>query len=89
MNGSTLVRGGMPPAISCNQWHEGRGGVKDGKDGDGDVISWMCGVSLRERQSGTELRRYLGVEAIGEVMRRCRLVWHGKKGQCRLCECMC
>ena len=31
------------------------------------MIRWMCGVSLRERQPGTELRRCLGVEAIGDV----------------------
>ena len=30
-----------------------------------------------ERQSSTELRRHLGVEAIGDVMRGSRLRWHG------------
>ena len=40
------------------------------------MIRWMCGVSLKERQPSTELRRSLGVEAIGDVMRRCRLMWH-------------
>ena len=34
-------------------------------------------VSLEERQPGTELRRCLGVEAIGDVMRRGTLRWHG------------
>ena len=28
----------------------------------------MCGVSLKERHHSTELRRCLGVEAIGDVM---------------------
>ena len=47
------------------------------------MIRWMCGLSLRERQPSTELRRRLGVEAIGgcddkrqtEMARTC-----GKKG---------
>ena len=29
------------------------------------MIRWMCGVSLKERQPSTELRRRLGVEEIG------------------------
>ena len=38
----------------------------------------LCGVFPRERQPSTELRRRLGVETItGDVMRRCRLRWHG------------
>ena len=41
------------------------------------MIRWMCGVSLTERQPSTELRRHLGVEAIGDVMRGSRLRWHG------------
>ena len=41
------------------------------------MIRWMCGVSLKERQPSTELRRKLDIEAIGDVMRRCRLRWHG------------
>ena len=36
------------------------------------MIRWMCGVSLKERQPSTEL----GVEAVGDVMRRGRLRWH-------------
>ena len=36
---------------------------------------WMCGVSLRERQSSSELRETMGVEA--NLMIRCRLRWHG------------
>ena len=37
------------------------------------MVRWMCGVSMRERQPSTELRRRLDVEATGDVMRRCRL----------------
>ena len=37
----------------------------------------MCGVSPKERQPSTELRRRLGLEAIGDVMGRGRLRWHG------------
>ena len=40
------------------------------------MIRWLCGVSLKERQSSTELRRRLGVEEIGDVMRRGRLRQH-------------
>ena len=43
---------------------------------------WMTGWWLqcfppKERQPGTELCRRLGVEATGDVMKRCRLMWHG------------
>ena len=45
------------------------------------MIRWMCGVSLtenpKERQSSTELRRSLSLEAIGDMLRRCRLGLHG------------
>ena len=42
------------------------------------MIRWMCGgVSPKERQPSAELGRHLGVEATGDVMRRCRLMWHG------------
>ena len=37
----------------------------------------MGGVTLKERQPSTELRRLLGVEAIGDVMKGSRLRWHG------------
>ena len=38
---------------------------------------WMCGVSLKERQHSTELRRRLGLDAIGDVTKRGRLWSHG------------
>ena len=52
-------------------WH-----VKDGKDrDDDDQVDARC---FPERKTvGTEMRRCLGAEAIGDVMRRCRLRWHG------------
>ena len=51
------------------------------------MIMWMCGVSLIERQPSTELRRHLGVEAIGDEKMQTEVAWTcGKKGRCRLCE---
>ena len=37
------------------------------------MTRWMCGVSLRERPSGRELIIQMGVEAIRDVVRWCRL----------------
>ena len=61
---------------------------KNGKDRDeDDQVDVWC--SLGERQPSTELRRRLGVEAIGDVMRRDRLrTTCRKKGRCRLYEGM-
>ena len=47
------------------------------------MIRWMCGVSLRERHSSTELERGIVVEATVDVMIRCRLRWHGPV-ECKL-----
>ena len=41
------------------------------------MIRWLCGVSVKESQPSTELRRRLCVEAIVDVTRRRRLGWHG------------
>ena len=41
------------------------------------MVRWMCGVSLRERKTNVELRERLGIEKIGNVMRRSRLRWMG------------
>ena len=41
------------------------------------MIRWMCGVSMKEWQPITEPRGRLRVQAIGNVMRRCRLRCHG------------
>ena len=51
----------------------------------------MLYVYLKERQPRTELRRRLGVEAIGDVTRRGGLRWHGhveRQKRCRLCKGM-
>ena len=37
----------------------------------------MCGVSLRERKTNTELRKSLGIKDIDKVMRWSRLRWMG------------
>ena len=37
------------------------------------MARWMCGVSLKERNSKAELRNRLGIEEIGDVLRRSRL----------------
>ena len=52
------------------------GCVHDGKDGRTEMrmIRWMCGDSFRGDRT---VKTQLGVEAIGDVMRRCRLMWHG------------
>ena len=41
------------------------------------MVRWMCGVSLRERKSSSELNRRLGVEGVADVVRRGRLRWFG------------
>ena len=41
------------------------------------MIRWMCGVSLKERKPSTGLRRRPCGVAIGDVVRRDRLRWHG------------
>ena len=41
------------------------------------MVRWMCGVSLRERKTNVELRERLGIEKIGNVMKRSRLRWMG------------
>ena len=42
------------------------------------MLSWMCGVSLKDKVPTVELRRRLGVEGVVEVMRcgRLRLFGH-------------
>jgi hypothetical protein len=42
------------------------------------IISWMCGVSLRDRVPSEELRPWVGVESIRDVCRRNRLRWFGR-----------
>ena len=41
------------------------------------MIRWMCGVSLSENRPSAELKQWLGVTSICEVVRRNRLRWYG------------
>ena len=41
------------------------------------MVRWMCGVSLRERKTSAELRQRMGIEDVGDVMKRSRLRWMG------------
>ena len=41
------------------------------------MISWMCGVSLKDRRTGEELRKLVGVQPITTVIRSGRLRWYG------------
>ena len=41
------------------------------------MIRWMCGVSLKDRNTNEELRNRVGVEDIGTVCRKGRLRWFG------------
>ena len=41
------------------------------------MIRWMCGVTLRDRQTSSELRERMGVDPVSEVIRRNRLRWFG------------
>ena len=41
------------------------------------MARWMCGVSLREQKTSKEIRDRLGIEQIGEVLRKSRLRWYG------------
>lgn len=41
------------------------------------MVRWMCGASLRDGMHSAELRDRLGIESIGEVLRRGRLRWFG------------
>ena len=41
------------------------------------MIRWMCGVSLRDRKTSSELRERIGVEPITDVCERSALRWFG------------
>ena len=41
------------------------------------MVSWMCGVSLREKKTNAELRDSMGIEKFSDVMRHSRLRWMG------------
>ena len=40
-------------------------------------IKWMCGISMKHRNTSEELRRLVGVEPIRTVIRSGRLIWYG------------
>ena len=39
------------------------------------MIRWMCGVSMKDRRTGEELRELVGVEPITTVIKSGRLRW--------------
>jgi hypothetical protein len=41
------------------------------------TVRWMCGVTLKDRKSNLELLQRLGIEGVGDVVRRGRLRWFG------------
>lgn len=41
------------------------------------MARWMCGVSLRDRIPNEEIMKRLGLEDVGNVIRRKRLQWFG------------
>ena len=41
------------------------------------MIRWMCGVTMRERYPCEELRAWVGIKPIVDVMRQRRLRWFG------------
>ena len=41
------------------------------------MIRWMCGVTLKDRCKGEELRKSLEIEDVTAVVRRSRLGWFG------------
>src|SRR5437899_11938349 len=41
------------------------------------MVRWMSGVTLKDRRPSEELRLGLGIEGVGEVVRRGRLRWFG------------
>ena len=41
------------------------------------MITWICGISMKDRRTHEELRRLVGVEPITTVIRSSRLRWYG------------
>ena len=41
------------------------------------MVTWMCGVSLKDRHLTADLYQSLGIENVAEVVRRSRLRWFG------------
>ena len=42
------------------------------------MIRWICGVSIKDRRTSEELRRFVGVHPITTVIRSGRLKWYGR-----------
>jgi len=42
-----------------------------------NMISWMCGSTLKERKKNTQLRELLGLEPVHLVIMRGSLKWFG------------
>jgi len=41
------------------------------------MIRWMCGVTLKDRNSSVELRKELGIVGVSDIVRQGRLRWFG------------
>ena len=41
------------------------------------MVSWMCGIKLKDRVASKELRERLGIVGIMSVLQQNRLRWHG------------
>ena len=41
------------------------------------MIRWICGVTLKDRCKGEELRKRLDIEDVADEIRRSRLRWFG------------
>jgi len=41
------------------------------------MIRWMCGVTLKDKNSSEELRNKLGIVSVSDIVRRGRLRWFG------------
>ena len=56
------------------------------------MIRWMCGVSMKDRKTGEDLRELVGIEPIKTVIERGRLRWYGhvmrKSNDGRVKKCM-
>ena len=37
------------------------------------MVRWICGVTLKNKKSSEELKKYLGIESVTDVVRRGRL----------------
>ena len=41
------------------------------------MVTWMCGVKVKDRLPGQELRERLGVDDIALILQQNRLRWYG------------